>query len=143
LGTWPRFWALVIGLGVVGGAFQWWVGGWWCKVRLRWSGAAAPDPRLARLLLIYSSFVFAGPAVVSALLQTAVYPSYLVAYEKDVILALLVMATVFWSVATTYKGALAMFPVQKARARLWFMILPVLFLFIVMGGAAVLFAAAG
>ena len=29
LGTWPRYWEIVIGLGGISGALSWWVGGWW------------------------------------------------------------------------------------------------------------------
>jgi hypothetical protein len=93
-------------------------------------------------LLVYSSFVFAGPAVVSALIQTALYPSYLVAFEQEFVFTSLVMAAVFWSVGSTYKGAIAIFDVGVARARLWFIVLPILFYVVIMGLGGALFAAA-
>lgn len=142
VGTWPRFWTAVVLFGLLSGALHWWLGGWWCKMRLRWSGATAPDPRQARLLLVYSSFVFAGPAVLSTLIQTALYPDYLVAYEEEFLFTFAVIAMVMWSVVTTYKGATAMFDVRSGLALLWFVVLPVCFFLIVMGGAAVLLAAA-
>jgi hypothetical protein len=141
-GDWPSFWLMVAIFGAISGALYWLVGGWWCKVRLRFSGAPDPDPRLARVLLIYASFVSAGPVVAGLVALTALYPSYLVAYEEDVLFGLVVVATVFWSLGTLYRGALALFPVRRGRAALWFVVLPVLFYFLLMGGVAGLYALA-
>lgn len=143
LATWPRFWGFALAAGVVGGAAYWWIGGWWCRVRLRWSGADAPDPTLARLLLIYSSFVFAGPTVLSVAYQTTLHPSYIAAYQSESLLPLAVLAMIFWSIGTTYKGALALFDVSSARARIWFVALPLLFYFVLVGGFAALFMILG
>ncbi len=140
IGTWPRLWAFVLGMGLLSGAFYWWIGGWWCKVRVQLSGDPTPNPRLARLLLIYSSFVFTGPTVLALLAQTALYPNYLEAFKEDTILSLGVLIAVFWSIATTYKGVMTLFAVRRARARLWFVILPVLFYFLIMGGFGALYS---
>lgn len=142
VGTWPRMWALVLLIGALSGALYWWLGGWWCKVRLRWSGAPSPDARLARLLFVYSSFVYAGPAVLALVGQTFLYSNYLEALEQESFFSLAVLVAVFWSIATTYRGALALFPVTPNRARLWFVILPAAFFFVVVGGVAALYAAA-
>lgn len=139
IGDWPRLWAVVLASGAVSGILLWWIGGWWCRVRLRWSGAEDPDTLLPRLLLIYSSFVFAGPVVLALVAQTLLYPNYRAAFEAESSFDLLVLSLVFWSLFTTYKGALALFSVSRARARLWFIALPAVFYFLVAGGAAVLF----
>ena len=55
----------------------------------------------------------------------------------------LVLPMLFWSLFTTYKGALALFPVSRGRARLWFVVLPAVFYFFVVGGVALLYAAFG
>jgi hypothetical protein len=141
-GTWPRMWGVVLVAGALSGALYWWLGGWWCKVRLRWSGAPSPDPRLARLLLIYSSFVFAAPAVLALAGQTALYSNYLDAYRNESAFSIAVLVAVFWSLVTTYKGAVALFPVRAGRARLWFIVLPAVFFFLAMGGVAALYSAA-
>jgi len=142
IGTWPRVWAFVLGGGLVGGALFWWIGGWWCRVRLRWSGAPSPDKRLPRLLFIYSSFVFAGPAVLALAVQTLLYPTYIAAYKAESVFSILVALMMFWSLFTTYKGALALFPVSRGRARLWFVALPAVFYFLLAGGGALLYSAA-
>jgi hypothetical protein len=137
-GTWPRFWGFSLVFGILWGAFAWWVGGWWCKVRLRWSGDPAPDPRLARLLLVYASFVYAAPAVLAAVAQTGLYPSYLVAFESEWVFTAIVIVTTLWSCFTMYKGAVALFHVRRGRAALWFVGLPFVFYFLITAGATVL-----
>jgi hypothetical protein len=138
--SWLAFWGVALGFGMISGILVWYLGGWWCKVRLRWSGAEDPDPQSARLLLIYSSFVFAAPHVLVVLLQTQMYEDYLDAYNNDVVLSLIPLAMLFWSIATTYKGALAMFSVQRWKASIWFIILPMLFYLVLGGVLGVLFA---
>lgn len=140
LESWWVFWAFVLILGAIAGLFQWWLGGWWCRVRLRWSGARAPDPHRARLLLVYSSFVYTGPALAVMIVDTLLYPSYRSAAEADNGLELGVLLFVFWSVVTTYRGALALFDVVPGRARLWFLILPGGFTLLGLGALGALFA---
>jgi len=102
--SWLGFWLWILAGGALGGLFLWWVGGWWYRLRLRWSGAAAPDKRLARLLLVYSSFVFAGPAVVAAVIRTLAYPNYAAAYAAEEWFSVLPIIFPFWSIATSYVG---------------------------------------
>jgi hypothetical protein len=105
-------------------------------VRLRWSGAGDVDKLRARLLLVYSSFVFAGPAVVFLAVQTLQHPSYRAASEAGSPLPLLVLGMVLWSQVTVYRGALALFPVSRARAALWFLVLPIAFFVLLAAGGA-------
>lgn len=139
-GSWLVFWGVALIGGIFSGALIWYVGGWWCKLRISWSGADDPDPMTARLLLIYSSFVFSAPHVLVVILQIPLYENYVDAYSNDMFLSLIPLAMIFWSVATTYKGAISLFSVQKWKARLWFIVLPVLFYLGVAGGFGVLFA---
>lgn len=139
-GSWLVFSGVVLVGGMFSGAVIWYLGGWWCKVRLAWSGAEDPDPKTARLLLIYSSFVFSAPHVLAVILQTQLYENYIDAYNNDVYLSLILMVMLFWSIATTYKGAVSLFSVQKWKARLWFIVLPTLFFLAVAGVFGVLFA---
>jgi len=115
-GSWTGFWLWVLAAGALGGAALWWIGGWWYGVRLRWSGVADPDRRLARLTLVYSSFVFAGPAVVAALVQTFLYPDYATAYVAEEWFSLVLLVFPFWSIATSYTGVTTLFPVVRRKA---------------------------
>jgi hypothetical protein len=135
---WLAFWAFVAISGMFGAGLAWYVGGWWCKVRLRWCGVASPDTRLARLLLVYSSFVFAAPHVLAVLAQNLQHANYREAFEHDVWPGL--GAMVVWSMATTYKGAMALFNPKKWLAVLWFIVLPALF-YLAIGGGLGLFLA--
>ncbi len=139
LGSWTGFWTWVAVIGAAGGLFAWWIGGWWYRMRLSFSGARDPDRRLARLVLVYTSFVFAGPSVLVALAYTILYENYRVAYETAELLPLVLVFFVFWSVLTSYTGAITVFDVSRWRARLWFLILPVLVYLTVFGVAATLF----
>lgn len=140
VGTWPAMWTVVLGFGILWGVFLWWIAGWWCKVRLHWSGVPNPDARLARLLWCYSSFVFSLVAVGGLIVQTFVYPNYFAAYEEDNSLTVVVVVAAFWSIVTIYKGAITLFPVIRWRARLWFLILPASFYVFAFGVATLLFA---
>ncbi len=122
--SWLNFWVLVLIGGAVGGLFLYWIGGWWYIVRLKWSDAADPDTRLARLLYIYSSFVYAAPAVLLVVIQTFLYPHYQAAYDADEWYSVSLLVFPFWSIWTSYRGVRSLFPVNLAKARVWFLILP-------------------
>lgn len=143
LDNWLNMWGIVLISGAVTGYFYWLIGGWWCQLRLKWSGAPSPDARLARLLIIYSSFVYSAPAVLVLLAQTFMYSNYLEAYSSDHPITFAVLLTLFWSVVTTYKGATALFPVKRGKALLWFVILPILFFLFLVGGFGFLYAVLG
>jgi hypothetical protein len=136
IGTWPRLWLLVAGIGVVVGLIYWWLGAWWALLRLRWSGAAAADLPKARLLIAYSSFVYAGPAIACLAGMMLRYSSYLEAWHEDVLCTTVVLITVFWSLVTTYQGARALFEVRRGAALFWFGVLPAVYFALTMGGLA-------
>ena len=71
------------------------------------------------------------------------WPRHLVAYESESAFSIFVLFMVFWSLFTTYKGAMALFQSSRRRARPWFVALPALFYFVLMGGGALLYSAAG
>lgn len=126
--SWVGFWLWVLAAGALGGLFLWWVGGWWYRVRLRWSGAENPDARLARLLFVYASFVFAGPKVAATVIQTAVYPDYATAYATEDWFSLAPFIFLFWSISTSYLGVRTLFQVTRWKAQVWFVVLPLVYL---------------
>lgn len=138
--SWLGFWILVLGAGALSGVFLWWVGGWWFALRLRWSGAADPDRRLARLVMAYSAFIFSGPTVAAAAIYTLVYRSYAAAYASDELYSLALMIFPFWSVVVSYRGVRSLFEVGAWRSRIWFLILPLAVYVIAFGALAAVFA---
>ncbi|MEO1395324.1 MAG: hypothetical protein AAFV90_20675 [Cyanobacteria bacterium J06634_5] len=141
--TWPVFWPMVLALGLVGGWFFWFVGGWWFRLRIKFSGAPDPDPRLSRLVMVYAGLVSALPHLAFVMWWTLLYENYLVAYAQDFVLAVVLFAFSFWELFSAYRGVRTLFSVDRWRARLWFIVLPALLYLMTFGLVAVLFALAG
>ena len=138
--SWVGFWSYALVAGAVSGALYWLIGGWWYRKRLNFSGVSNPDPRLARLVYVYSSFVYAGPMIAVTLWATAIYPNYLAAYEAGDMVWLAVLIFPFWSIRTSYTGIRARFEVNRSKARVWFVVLPALVYMLAFGVIAALYA---
>lgn len=137
--SWINYWGFVVVYGGIAALFLWWIGGWWYRKRLEWSNAIDPDHRLARVIYIYSSFVVAAPVVLTSLIYTVVYPNYIEAFNSDELWSILILLFYYWSLITSYIGVRTTFNVSKWKARIWFIILPGLFYFVVLIGFAILF----
>lgn len=140
LDSWIAYWLFLLGVGVVSAALYWYVGGWWYRVRLRWSGDANPDPRMARLVMISAAFVMSAPQLAYSLLETASFPNYGAAWESESVLPAFLLIFPFWSVYASYRGVRTRFSVTRWRARIWFLILPVLVFAVAFGVIALLYA---
>ena len=138
--TWPHYWMVVLGYGVISALFLWWVGGWWYHKRLVWCGAVDPDVRLTRVIYIYASFVIAAPSVIFTLIQTAMYDNYFQSYNSGDLWPVLILIFPFWSLITSYTGIRTTFTVSKWKARTWFIILPGLLYLVIFGGVFAYFA---
>lgn len=138
--SWLGFWALLGVMGSVSAAVIWVLGGWWFAVRLRWSGNPSPDRHLARLVMVYSAFVQTGPFLLAYVAYTFFYASYAEAFASDELYSASLMVFPFWSIFTSYAGARAVFGVEGWRARLWFLVLPLVFYILAFGLIAALFA---
>jgi len=142
-GSWMNYWIFVVLAGGLGAWYAWFLGGWWYQVRLRWSGArdvAAPD---ARAVYVYQDFVESAPWIVVTLVQFYVYPNYAVAWSADELWSSTVIVFMIWSCATSYKAAVSGFSVSRWKARLWFLILPLVFYSVTMGVTGMLYAMLG
>lgn len=139
IADWPGYWLVVIALGAIGGTILWWVGGWWYKIRIRWSGATDPDPRLARILYVYSDFVMNGPMILWAVVATFVYAGFLESWESEELYSTVLLIFPFWSLYANYGGVTASFEVSKGRTLWWFVILPGAFYFLAFGLVFVLY----
>jgi hypothetical protein len=138
--SWPGFWLFAILMGAVGGALAWVIGGWWYHRRIRWSGVPDADRTEARRVYIFTSLVAAVPIVTYAMLATVVYPDYSAAWYDDEIWSGLLLIFPFWSVAVSYRGVRARFPIRAGPARIWFAIFPVLFYVVMIGVIGLLFS---
>ena len=139
-GSWWNYWLAAILAGLVWALFLWYVGGWWYKKRLQWSGAIEPSSTLARRVNAMQTLVIAGPTVLLALIQTVVYSNYIEAWRADELWSSAILLFLFWSCWTSYVGATTAFVVKKSRARLWFLLFPVLLYAVVIGLVGAVYA---
>ena len=134
---WPMFWVAAILLGAIQAAFVWWIGGWWYRVRLELSGATDPDPLRARAVYTYQNLVVDVPTILVTIAYSFVYVSFAEAYESLEWWSALALIFVVWSFFTSYFGATSAFAnLSRVKAALWFVVLPMAFYTILIGGAA-------
>lgn len=138
-GSWTSYWAFVLIVGALGAVFIWYVGGWWYNLRVRWSGAEQFDRRDGRLVYTFAGLVAAIPAIAYALVATAVFPDYQAAWESEELWSVPLLAFPFWAVVVSYRGVRATFPVRPGRARIWFLVLPLVAYIFVFGLIGVLY----
>jgi hypothetical protein len=142
--SWPAFWGFACATGLVGAAGYYYLGGWWYRVRIRWSGSPDPDPPLSRRIYAYSAQVWAVPSLLYYAWMTTVYDTPLQSSSGDDWGWVPVTLALFWSIYVSYRGVRTKFDVGPWRARIWFLILPGSFYLVAFIGiiAAVLFGGA-
>ena len=138
--NWTIFWVICLVSGVIGGALLYAFGGWWYRKRLEWSGAGVVDEFKARQVYIYSSFVWAGPAIIYTIAETLSFANYQEAWHADHNWGLLLLVFYVWSLVASYKGATAMFNPREGLALLWFVALPIVVVFGAIGFIASMLA---
>lgn len=124
LHSWSRLWIVLLLLGALNVPLFWYLGGWWYRLRLKWSGATALDPLRPRLLFVYSSLVYALPVVLVMLGETVLFPNYRLARDAEGSWPLIFVLLSFWSVVVSYCGATSTFALARRKALLWFLLLP-------------------
>lgn len=143
LNNWPAYWLVAIIAGFLGGYLAYLIAGWFYHLRLRWSGAS-PDIQRARSLYLYSSVVASVAYVAYALLATAVqaqpYTGGSELTTSEGFGGLVMMLFLFYSVYVSYCGVTTITDAEPEKARLWFLILPMLVYGLVLGMLAWVFA---
>ena len=132
-------WAFIAGLGAVAGVGYFIIGGWWYRVRLKWSGAQSPDSRLARRVYLFAAQIVALPAIVRTALATHRYAAGGEAPASDApVWYALFLFFCIWSSWNSYVGVRTAFDVRRGRALTWFFILPgALYAFFLAGALSV------
>lgn len=139
--SWLVFWGVVLGAGLLSAVLSWYLGGWWYRVRLRWSGMRDAGREDARLLFVYSHLVHALPSVLYAAVCTVLFDSYGSAWASDEIWSAALLIFPFWGIATSYRGLTLWYaPQRRALARLWFVILPAVVYVVAFGLIVVLYS---
>jgi hypothetical protein len=139
--SWLNFWGIALLYGSISGFFIWKIGGWWYKVRLKWSGAKEPETieekkrfsKQVGIIYIYTSFVAAFPSFLLVFIYMFIFKSYRIAFNADEYYSLIFIIFPFWSVIVSYKAVNAIFTLRKWAGKLWFLILPILIYLIAFG----------
>lgn len=143
LSSWFNYWLVVLVAGVFGAFFLWYLKGWWYKKRLQWAGAEDPSLPLARRVHAMQELVMAGPAVLWTFIQTFLYANYREAWQADELWSSSILIFVFLSCWTSYVGATTTFQLSQTKARVWFLILPVILYLVAIGGIGFLYSMVG
>ncbi len=122
--SWLSYWGFVLAIGACSGVFLWYLGGWWYKVRVGWSGETDPDPKTARLVYVYASFVAAMPAVLLMVAWTLMFQDYATAWADESLWPVAILIFPFWSCYASYRGVTSVFDVSTGKAFVWFALLP-------------------
>ncbi len=133
--TWAIFWLVGLIGGALSAVLQYFVGGWWYRMRLRMAGSGPVDDKaIPRAIYMWSSAIFALPLVMLTLAYTAVYPNYLGGFNSEGLFALFLPIMLFWSVGVSYTAATTVFTLTTWKAQLWFLYLPAAFYLTLIGG---------
>ena len=138
--SWVLFWTIVIMAGALSGMILWYLGTWWYRVRLRWSGAIEPDVHRSRAVYFYSALVWAAPALLLQIIDTVRFPNYLASWNDESWVPVLLVILPVWSFVVSYRGVRTAFDVRRGRARFWFLIGPLLLFVIAMGVIGTMYA---
>jgi hypothetical protein len=139
-GSWPNTWLFLLTIGVLYAALVWWIGGWWYRVRLSWSGVKSPDPFTTRVVYVYQDFVQSAPTIAIVVAYTLTLPSYDEAWASEEAWSTIILVFVVWSCITSYKAVRAAFQVGTWKSRVWFLITPLAFYFVVFVGVGFIYA---
>jgi hypothetical protein len=143
LESWTAYWATCLIFGVIGAILYYAIGGWWFRVRLKLSGDAEPDPRLARQVYIYASLIIGLPTVVLTVIDSIHYPTPLAAERGAQWWWIASALLPFWSVYASYRGVRTLFDAVRWKAVIWFFVLPSLFFLLVYAFGLLLAVLAG
>jgi hypothetical protein len=138
--SWLQYWVIVILTGLVSAVLSWYIGGWFYRKRLEWSGAGEVEPDDARSLSVLQDMVWVLPMVLMAVIQTLSYANYAEAWEATTTVSAMMMVFVFWSCWTSYCAATTVYTLKKTQARFWFLILPAIFYVVILGVFGMLYA---
>jgi hypothetical protein len=136
LESWPVFIGYLAIAGAFAGGIYYAIGGWWYRLRARWSGAKNPDPYAVRRVYIYAKAVYILPVMCMYIYMTAQSSSPIKFMDMGSFLVGIGAISCFaWSIIVSYMGVRRTFAVRTLPATIWFLVLPGLFPLI---GAAVL-----
>lgn len=124
--SWLHYWTGVALLWVPGIALEWYVGGWWFRQRLRWSGAATVESLQARSVYVFQCLFLTLPFLIYNVVCTLLFADWSAAVAGATPITIIALVLSCLSVRTGYAAATTAFEVSRIRARFWFGVLPLL-----------------
>ncbi|MDJ0788865.1 MAG: hypothetical protein QNK05_18815 [Myxococcota bacterium] len=133
--SWPHYLGAV-GFGApIAGLMQYWLGGAWYALRLRFCGARGASGQNARRWNIVTGAVASIASVTWLALGMIRYETPAAYAQTDDLANLIPLGVVLWSVWLSYRGAHALFDIGRWSSRFWFLAVPFLFYSAIMVGA--------
>ena len=130
LNSWMSYWLSALIVGLLFGMLSYYIGGWFFNVRVKWSKGTNNIVK-SRNIFVYtgviSSVVIIFTSIISSLISDRPYDPYTDSYQWDIIAALLVLASVYYSIYISYIGVTTLMHTDKFRSKVWFLILPIIF----------------
>jgi len=114
-------------VGVLAAVVVWFIGFWWYKKRLQWSGAAASSPMQLRRVYVLSEAWLLIIVVGYMALNTLRYDNPNAAWIGEHGAATVIInLAYFYSLVISYFAVSTSFPVRRGRALFWFFVFPLL-----------------
>lgn len=124
---WPFYWAVVFVSGLISSLLYVYIGGWWYRMRLRFSGDRTAEPSVVRHVYILSWLPFAAPVLIDKALDSLMYAKPSEAWNAPFgIMDGLMIVCLIWSIWISFRGVRTMFDTRLARAVVWFLVLPLM-----------------
>jgi hypothetical protein len=140
ISSWLNYWGMALLLGMISAVITWYLRGWWYRKRLEWAGATDVVPEDARCISTLQDMVYVLPILAWTVAQTLIYSNYQQAWASTDAAGMLILVFLFWSCWTSYCAATTVYTLNKNKARFWFLILPGVFYFLIMGVYTTLYA---
>ncbi|MEM6642353.1 MAG: YIP1 family protein [Bacteroidota bacterium] len=130
LNNWPTYWIFTLIMGAFSGYIFYLLGGWFYNQRIKWSKGTS-NRETAKFLFLYPEFV---PSLIYVL-NTVIYmlgspfpydPLADLSAAEGIGLFLLLTST-YYSVYISYVGVTTATDVSPNRAKVWFLLLPIIF----------------
>jgi len=133
--SWTHYTLITILMGLMAGFLYYYIGGWWFNTRIGFCGGQK-DVKSSRFIFLYSFFPFSLFNAIMFIPTLVKHNTPLDAYLSDdpieIIVSWVAIALMFYTLRISYQGAKTVFQIDNFKTKLWFLILPAAFYFILL-----------
>ena len=142
INNWLGYWGFSILIGAIGGYILYLIGGWFYNVRVTWSGGTGNLDQ-SRNIYVYSNFfnllIIILISIFETLKNTIPYDPMLELEISDLVTSLFLLFFLFHSIYLSFTGVTTVTNVDVGKARIWFVLLPILIYLISFGALFMIF----